>query len=103
MPVEDWKRAEFVYERRNKRKGLAIDGGKEMPFTKASVVPVSWLFEQLMKCVANNRETIRIAADKNGDIYIEGFFHSDDLENYTGPSNIDPEGWSNDWPEISVP
>jgi hypothetical protein len=55
----------------------------------AAVVPVEWLLRQLANCLHNGQETIRIAAGKNGDVYIEMWKN--------------PGGWGNDWPKINLP
>ena len=47
-------------------------------------VPVAWLLYQLAKCVANGQWAIRMAADKEGGIWIEG------------------QSWNNDWPKIGT-
>lgn len=47
-------------------------------------VPVAWLLFQLSKCVAKGEWAIRMAADNDGGIWIEG------------------DSWNNDWPKIGT-
>ena len=104
MPKAAYKKAVFVYKNKKNWRGMHVSKlmGEKM-VKEASVVPIGWLFEQLTKCLHNDQETIRIACDKGGDVYIETFMDGDEIDGYPGPKDIDPEGWNNDWPKINLP
>ena len=104
MTVDNWKRTMYVSERRSEKKGIDVQVlMNERRVEEAAVVPVGWLFEQLVKCLNNGQETIRIAAGANGAIYIETFMDAEDIDGYTGTQGIDPPGWNDDWPRINLP
>jgi hypothetical protein len=103
MPKKEHQKFSFVVDEKKNWKGEHVSKLVEKGVKQASVVPVAWLFEQLTKCVHNDRETIRIAGDAAGNIYIETFMDAEDIDGYPGPGGIDPEGWSDDWPKIGLP
>lgn len=103
MTENNWKKEAFVQERRTNTRGLHIVKlMEEKGVRDASVVSIGWLFEQLIKCLHNDQETIRIATGREGEIYIETFMDSEYIDGYGGPEG-DPEGWNNDWPKIQLP
>ena len=105
-PTEnDWRKEAFVTQRRTEDQCAFVETMMaETQLTKASVVHLSWLEEQIPKLKAQGQETIRIAADANGVIYIESWEEdASKVRGYTGDPTMDPPGWNNDWPEISLP
>ncbi len=56
--------------------------GKKQAIGRA--VPVAWLLYQLSRCVATGQWAIRMAAEEDGGIWIEG------------------QSWNNDWPKIGT-
>jgi predicted GNAT superfamily acetyltransferase len=103
MPKKEYQKTAFVTEYKKNWKGEHVSKLIEKGVNEARVVPIGWLFEQLTKCLHNDQETMRIAADAEGNIYIETFMDAEDIDGYTGPGGIDPEGWNDDWPKIGLP
>lgn len=105
MQKEAWKKAQFVEKSEEQEEKKCKDVGKllAMGINKASVVPIGWLLEQLIKCSNHDQDTIRIASDKNGRIYIESYADAEDIDGCSEPPGADPPGWNNDWPEIGLP
>jgi len=105
-PTEmDWRKEAFVTQRRTEDKCAYFSTlREETGLTKASVVPLSWLEEQIPKLKAQGQETIRIAATADGAIYIESWEEdAGKVRGFTGDPTMDPPGWNNDWPIIAVP
>ena len=100
----------YVWQRRTEDKCAHVSTMMaETGITKASVVPISWLKAQFEKIAAlqPDVETVWIAADANGSIYIESWEEDAspfrDYPEESGGASMDPPGWNNDWPEINLP
>jgi hypothetical protein len=115
MPDKEWKTEKFVWDYlhgkgKKKRSCISvnklkakIENGDGHKTAQAWVVSIGWLFQQLVKCVQHDQETIRLAADAAGDLYIESFADAGEIDGSGAAPGIDPEGWNNDWPKISLP
>jgi hypothetical protein len=68
---------------------MAIAQNRKGQQPEAAVVPVGWLFQQLVKCTQHGQETIRIVAGSGGQVWIQMWQN--------------PDGWGNDWPKIDLP
>jgi hypothetical protein len=109
-PTEmDWRKEAFVTQRRTEEMCAQAEIMKaETGITHAAVVNLSWLEAQIPKLKAQGQETIRIAAVLNEEnqpvVYIESWEEdAGKIRGYTGDPTMDPPGWNNDWPIITVP